>query len=69
MSERIHVSCATENEVMDSCCVSRVKSLVAIECRGLKMEFIPSDAARLGKLMVEFAENAGWHNPEADDGR
>lgn len=69
MIERVHVSCAIGNEVMDSCCVRRVQSIVVLECNGIRMDFIPSDAARLGNFLIEYAESAGWKNPESDDGR
>lgn len=69
MSERFHVSCATENEMIDSVCARLVQRLVVLECQNLKMDFIPSDAARLGAFLIELAESAGWHNPESDDGR
>jgi hypothetical protein len=69
MRERVHVSCAIGNDVMDSCCVRRVQGIVVLECQDIRMEFIPSDAARLGKLIIEYAESAGWNNPESDDGR
>lgn len=69
MSDLVYIPCATANEVHDTCIVMRVQSLVFIAARGVKMEFIPSDAARLGHSLIEFAERAGWRNPEADDCR
>jgi hypothetical protein len=54
---------------MDSCCVRRVQRIVVLECQDIRMDFIPSDAARLGNLLIEYAESAGWKNPESDDGR
>jgi hypothetical protein len=64
----IHIPCATEKEVMDFCAIQRVRSLIEISGKGT-MTFIPSDAARMGLLLVELAEKAGWRNPEADDGK
>jgi hypothetical protein len=69
MSERYRVSCATENEVIDSVCARRVHGIVVLECQNLIMDFIPSDAARLGAFLIELAESAGWNNPESDDGK
>ena len=64
----IHIPCATEKNMMDFCSIQRVQSLVEISGKGT-MTFIPSDAARMGLLLVELAEKAGWRNPEADDGK
>ena len=64
----IHIPCATDKDVMDFCSIQRVQSLVEISGKGT-MTFIPSDAARMGLLLVELAEKAGWRNPEADDGK
>jgi hypothetical protein len=64
----IHIPCATDKDVMDFCSIQRVQSLVEISGKGT-MTLIPSDAARMGLLLVELAEQAGWNNPEADDGK
>jgi len=64
----IHIPCATEKDVMDFCSMRMVQSLIEIDGKG-KMAFIPSDAARMGLLLVEWAEKAGWNNPEVDDGK
>lgn len=69
MSDLVYIPCATARSVMNTCVVARMQSLVAIEFDGVKADFTPSDAARMGRQLIEFAEEAGWNNPEADDHR
>lgn len=69
MSDLVYIPCATARSVQNTCVAARVQSLVAIEFDGVKADFIPADAARIGRALIEFAERAGWRNPEADDGR
>jgi hypothetical protein len=68
MSKTLYIPCASEKNAQDFLRVGRVQSL--IEIVGLdKRDLIPSDAARLGYHLIELAEEAGWRNPESDDGK
>jgi hypothetical protein len=72
MSKVTYIPCLNDRHVQDSIKLSiklyRVQSLVCVEGSD-KRDLIPSDAAAMGLALIELAEEAGWRNPEADDGK
>jgi len=68
MSKVTYIPCLNDRDVQDSIKLYRVQSLVCVEGSD-KRDLIPSDAAAMGLALIELAEEAGWRNPEADDGK
>jgi hypothetical protein len=68
MSKVTYIPCLNDRYVQDSIKLYRVQSLVCVEGSD-KRDLIPNDAAAMGLALIELAEEAGWRNPERDDGK
>lgn len=62
----LYVACASGHNVQTDCLVLRHGDLIRLFGHA-QMDFIPADAARLGRVLLDLARACGWMDLEADD--